>query len=72
MASTMDKVKNVLHMNKDHSTTGTSTTGHSTTHSHGTSEGVAGPHDSKVANTADPRIGMLITLLFLTNTTNIN
>jgi len=55
MAATMDKVKNVLHLNKDHSTTGThSTNGHTT--ASGTSEGVAGPHNSRIANSADPRV----------------
>lgn len=51
-----------LHMDKDKSTstthttgtTGHSTTGHSTTS--GTSEGVAGPHGSRIANAADPRV----------------
>lgn len=47
--STMDKVKNALHLNKDHSTT-------STTHHNSVPEGTAGPHSSKVANAADPRI----------------
>lgn len=50
----MDKVKNALHLNKDHTSTGSTTTGH-TTHS-GTAEGVAGPHNSRVANAADPRV----------------
>jgi len=54
MASTIDKVKHVLHMDK--STTNTHTTGHSTTGHSGTAEGVAGPHSSRVANAADPRI----------------
>ena len=58
-------------MNKDHTTTsgttGTHTTGTHTTGAHtagthttgthaGTAEGVAGPHNSRVANAADPRI----------------
>jgi len=51
MASTMDKVKHALHLDKNSNTT---TTGHSTTS--GTSEGVAGPHNSRVANAADPRV----------------
>lgn len=57
--SAMDKVKNALHLNKDHTTTtGTSTTHHttgSTTHNNGISEGSVGPHGSRVANAADPR-----------------
>lgn len=59
MASTIDKVKHALHLDgsKSDSTThthNTSTTGHSTTS--GTAEGVAGPHNSRVANAADPRV----------------
>lgn len=52
--SAMDKVKNALHLNKDHSTP--STTG--TTHHTGNTvpEGTAGPHTSRVANAADPRV----------------
>jgi len=56
MASTVEKVKHALHLDKDKShthTTGT-TTGHSTTS--GTAEGVAGPHNSRLANAADPRV----------------
>jgi len=57
MASTVDKVKHALHLDKDKThtthTTGT-TTGHSTTS--GTAEGVAGPHSSRMANAADPRV----------------
>jgi len=49
--STMDKVKHALHLDKDHSTT--STTHHN---NNGVSEGTAGPHNSRVANAADPRI----------------
>ncbi|KAN0108731.1 hypothetical protein V8E51_008473 [Hyaloscypha variabilis] len=49
--STIDKVKNALHLNKDHSTT--STTHHN---NNGVPEGTAGPHSSRVANAADPRI----------------
>lgn len=56
--SAMDKVKNALHLNKDHTTTSTThgtTTG--TTHTGtGVPEGTAGPHTSRVANAADPRI----------------
>jgi len=49
--STVDKVKNALHLNKDHSTP-------STTHNTGNTvpEGTSGPHTSRVANAADPRI----------------
>lgn len=50
MSGIVNKVKEVLH--KDHSTTGHSTTGHSTT-GHSTN---AGPHNSNIANTADPRV----------------
>jgi hypothetical protein len=52
MASTIDKVKHVLHLDHDKSTTHSHTTG---THT-GTAEGVAGPHSSRAANAADPRI----------------
>lgn len=62
MASTIDKVKHALHLDKDKSTSTThtaGTTGHNTTgtigHS-GTAEGVAGPHSSRTANAADPRV----------------
>jgi len=44
----MDKVKHALHLDKDKST--------STTHTTGTAEGVHGPHSTRVANAADPRI----------------
>jgi hypothetical protein len=48
MASTIDKVKHALHL--DHK-------GTSTSHTHtGTSEGVAGPHSSRVGNAADPTV----------------
>jgi hypothetical protein len=50
--STMDKVKNALHLNKDHNTT--TSTHHNT--SSGVPEGTAGPHNSRVANAADPRV----------------
>ncbi|KAI9641875.1 hypothetical protein NHQ30_009742 [Ciborinia camelliae] len=52
--STMQKVKDVLHIggNKD-TTTGTTHTG--TTHT-GHAEGSHGPHSSSVANAADPRV----------------
>jgi len=63
MSNTINKVKDALHINKDNTTT-TGTTGtHTTTGAHttgthhtGTAEGVAGPHNSRVANAADPRI----------------
>jgi len=56
MAAAIEKVKHALHMDKGHSTTHTTghTTGHTTTS--GTSEGVHGPHSSRVANAADPRV----------------
>jgi len=56
MASTVEKVKHVLHLDKDktHSTSHTHTTG--TTGHSGTAEGVAGPHNSRAANAADPRV----------------
>jgi len=53
MSGTIDKVKHALHLDKDKSTSHT-TTGNAT-HS-GTAEGVHGPHGSRVANAADPRI----------------
>jgi len=46
MASTVDKVKHALHLDKDKSTS----------HTTGTAEGVHGPHSTRVANAADPRI----------------
>jgi len=51
MASTIDKVKHALHLDKDHST-------HSTTHhnNNGVPEGTVGPHSNRVANAADPRV----------------
>jgi len=62
MSGIAEKVKHALHMDGSKSsstthtnaTTGHSTTGHSTTS--GTTEGVAGPHNSRVANAADPRV----------------
>lgn len=68
--STIQKVKDALHIggNKDHtttSTTGTTHTGatHNTTGTHvpgtthtGYAEGSQGPHSSSVANAADPRV----------------
>jgi len=53
MASIIEKTKHALHMDK--STSHSHTTGTSTTHQ-GTSEGVAGAHNSRTANAADPRI----------------
>ncbi|KAF4632034.1 hypothetical protein G7Y89_g6092 [Cudoniella acicularis] len=59
--STMDKIKDKLHIgttgtSATHTTsTTTNTSTHPTTHHHGTAEGVAGPHNSRVANAADPR-----------------
>jgi len=64
-ASIGDKVKHALHLDKSHSTTHTHndglTTGHNTNTNTGygntgTAEGVAGPHSSRLANAADPRI----------------
>jgi hypothetical protein len=50
--STIDKVKHALHLDKDKSTT--STTHHNT--NNGVPEGTAGPHSTRVANAADPRV----------------
>jgi len=58
MASTIDKVKHALHLDKSSTgthTTGT-TTGHTTGHTTGTAEGVHGPHGTRAANAADPRV----------------
>lgn len=58
MSGIVNKVKDAIHPNRDH-TTGTtthSTTGTTGTHSGLASEGQAGPHTSRVANAADPRI----------------
>ncbi len=66
--STMDKVKNALHMNKDHTTSTAHTT--STTHpNNGVPEGTAGPHTTRVANAADPRqvLRSHLPLQFITN-----
>ncbi|CAD6444616.1 c35ffaaa-2ff1-4a99-b2e5-0b1ffdf6cf99 [Sclerotinia trifoliorum] len=60
--STIQKVKDALHVggNKDHSTTGTTgTTGTTTTGGAartGHAEGSHGPHSSSMANAADPRV----------------
>lgn len=51
MVGTVEKIKDILHVNKDHSTTGTTHNTHS-----GVPEGTAGPHSSRAANAADPRI----------------
>jgi len=61
MSGAINKVKDALHLNKDHTTTTTHSTTHTTgptgtTGHHGTAEGVAGPHSSRTANAADPRI----------------
>jgi len=66
MTSTMDKVKaevkHALHMDKDNTSTTTGTTHHNTTGTTGAgantgvAEGTAGPHDSRLANAADPRV----------------
>jgi hypothetical protein len=59
MSSIINKVKDVLHGDSHSNTSGTTTTGNTTT-THGTHsgvpEGTAGPHNSRVANTVDPRI----------------
>jgi hypothetical protein len=46
MTSTTEKIKQVLHLDKNSTTT----------HSSNVPEGTAGPHNSRVANAADPRI----------------
>jgi len=63
-----DKVENILHKDHDHTHTTTTTTGaHHGTHAHGTHNTTggalggsastnAGPHDSNLANKADPRV----------------
>jgi hypothetical protein len=61
MSGIINKVKEVLHKdNTSTSSTGahTTTTGAHTTGTHhsGTAEGVAGPHSSRAANAADPRV----------------
>ncbi|TVY14558.1 hypothetical protein LARI1_G008403 [Lachnellula arida] len=63
MSGAINKVKDALHLNKDETTTsttgttGTHTAGTHTTGTHtGVPEGTAGPHGSRVANAADPRI----------------
>jgi len=57
MSGIINKVKEVLHSDKSSSTTHTNPT-HSNTHSttSGTTEGLAGPHSSRAANAADPRV----------------
>jgi len=60
MSGIVNKIKDALH--HDSTTTGTHTTGTHTTGTHttgthtGTAEGVAGPHNSRVANAVDPRV----------------
>jgi len=57
--STMDKVKNALHLNKENditSTTGTTAATGSTATRRDAAEGVSGPHSSRLANAADPRV----------------
>jgi len=66
MASTIDKVKHVLHLDHDKTSTShthtTPTTGHSNTHTTGNTTGLgngstnAGPHSSNTANVVDPRV----------------
>jgi len=53
MATAIDKVKHALHLDK--SATNTHSTG-TTGITSGTAEGVAGPHSSRAANAADPRV----------------
>jgi hypothetical protein len=55
MASTVEKVKHALHLDKNHST-GTTHTHNTTTGHSGTAEGVAGPHSSRAVNAADPTV----------------
>jgi len=54
MSGIINKVENALHLNKNHGTATTGTT--HTTHNNGVPEGTAGPHSSRVANAADPRV----------------
>jgi hypothetical protein len=54
MSGIIHKVENALHLNKNHGTATTGTT--HTTHNNGVPEGTAGPHSSRVANAADPRV----------------
>jgi len=64
MSSIINKVKDALHHDSSSTTnSGTTSTGTTTgnnttgTHAtHGTAEGVAGPHSSRAANAADPRV----------------
>jgi len=49
MSNTVNKIKDALHLNKDHT--------HDNTHTHNNvPEGAAGPHNTRVANAADPRV----------------
>jgi len=53
MSSIVNKVEHALHLDKkEHGTSHTHTTGTTS----GTAEGVAGPHSSRAANAADPRV----------------
>jgi len=54
MSGIINKVKEALHSDKHDSTTTHNT--HSATHNNGVPEGTAGPHSSKAANAADPRV----------------
>jgi len=57
--STMDKVKNALHLNKENditSTTGSTAATGSTATRRDAAEGISGPHNSRVANATDPRV----------------
>jgi len=56
MSGAINKVKDALHLNKDHTTTTGTTHTMGTGTTHNTAEGVAGPHSSRAANAADPRI----------------
>jgi len=66
MSGIINKVKDALHHDSTsttgttHGTHGTHTTGTHTIHTtgagYGTAEGVAGPHNARVANAADPRV----------------
>jgi hypothetical protein len=57
--STIDKVKNALHLNKENDVTatrGTTAATGSTVTSRDAAEGISGPHNSRLANAADPRV----------------
>ena len=53
--STMDKVKNVLHLNKEHDPT-SSTHHQQAAAQNATGSTNAGPHSSNLANKVDPRV----------------